>query len=929
MKINKIFLLFVFLFILKANGFALWGGGNISTASQTIACPGPVNFYDDGGTGSNYANSQDYTLTVTAGTAGQCLTVSFSAFNVESCCDYLKIYDGVGTGTLLANYAGSTVPASITSNSGSLTFVFHSDGSVNYLGWVATIGCVTCPPPPPPSTTMNNTAVSLTCPTSLVFYDSGGSGAPYSASESYTKTFTASGTSCVSYTFSAFDVESCCDKLYVYDGPSSASPLIGTYAGTTLPPNFTASGSSLTFVFTSDGSIQNAGWTATVSCANACSGAPSAGIGVASPAVSCSAFTTTLSLSGATMGCGINYLWYQANAIGGPYSAIGSTTTTATQTFAITGTKYFKCVLSCGVSTSTTAPITASINANYAGTGSYPISIPYSTTGQTTCGFINDITASNVANICGSSSYYTGEDVVYAFTPTVTSVFDATVTSTGSYMGMTLYNGCPTGTGVCVANAQGSAGTESFSGASGCTSAITVTAGVTYYLVLDSYAAPTCNPYDLNISATAAVASTVVPCNMAYTVSSPVFNFEAISGTVLPTTDDVLFSSVVLFGFPVCFDGLSFNGGYVASNAAFVFDAVPCFPNIQTSTYAAGGVSTGYSITAPAPTNSTSIPRNAILAPWHDINPALGGVIQYTVLGAAPNRRFILSFENIPMFSCGTSSPTIYHSSQVKIYETSNNIEIHVKQKKVCPGWNGGGAVLGLLNYNGTIYTPPVNATAHNVNTALTYTWTMTNTAYRFSTTCGASSTCGVTLPIGMKSFYGERVDKINNLYWETATEENLKKYKIQRSTDAINFIDIGQVTPNNFPSKYSFEDKNATVGIINYYRIAIYENDGTISYTSIVALGSGNNEILNASQIYPNPVNSSFSIALDSKQKGFATINVYDVFGRLVKSSANDVHGGVTQYEISVEDLKYGVYYVEVLNSFNEVISKQKFIKN
>ncbi len=661
-----------------------------------------------------------------------------------------------------------------------------------------------------------------------------------------------------------------------------------------------------------------------------CSGIPSAGTAVATPSANCGAFTTTLTLTGSSIGCGLTYLWYQSNAAAGPYTAIGSATSVSTQTYAIVAgvPKFFKCVLTC-VSSSTSAVISASVNAASAGAGSYSVSIPYSTSGKTTCGFGDDITATNVTNVCGSSSYYTGEDVVYIFTPTVTAAFSASVNSTGSYMGMNLYQGCPISGGICVANAQSSAGNQTFNSSS-CPSAVTVSTGVTYYLVLDSYASPTCNPYDLTITTSAVAASTVVPCNMAYTVSSPVFNFEAISGTVLPTTDDVLFSSVVLFGFPVCFDGFSFNGGYVASNAAFVFDAVPCFPNIQTTTYAAGGVSTGYTISGPAPINNTSIPRNAILAPWHDINPALGGVIQYTVLGAAPNRRFILSYENIPMYSCGTSSPTIYHSSQIKIYETSNNIEIHVKQKKVCPGWNNGQAVLGLQNFDGTIYTPPVNATVHNATASSPYNqWTMTNTAYRFSTTCGASSTCGLTLPIGMKSFYGERVDKINNLYWETATEENLKKYKIQRSTDAVNFIEIGQVTPNNSPSKYSFEDRNAALGVINYYRIATYENDGTYSYTSIISLGNGNNEILNASQIYPNPVNSSFSIALDSKQKGSATINVYDVFGRLVKSSNNDVHGGVTQYEIFVDDLKFGVYYVEVLNSFNEVISKQKFIKN
>lgn len=1131
--------------------------GNIKSGTETITCPGPVNFYDDGGSGSVYTASKDYTLTVTASTAGQCLTVSFTSFNTESCCDNLKIYDGVGTGTLLGTYAGTTLPPNTTSTSGSLTFVFHSDGSVQNAGWVGTIACSSCAPPPPPSTNMNNTNVSLACPTSLLFYDSGGSGSTYSASESFTKTFSASAGSCVSYTFSAFNTESGYDYLSVYDGPSTASPLIGIYAGTSLPPSYTASGTSLTFKFTSDGSGQYAGWTATVSCANACSGSPNAGTAVASPSTQCGPFTTTLSLTGATSGCGITYQWYHANSVGGPftsigaasssltqtfavsgtkyfrcvalcgaltsttsvitasinpntvgtgsypvtlpytvagqttcgfinditstnvanvcgstsyyggedvvyiftptvtavlnasvtssgtymgmnlyqgcplssgvcvsnaqssagnqslgcastvsagityylmldsyptptcnpysltmsldvctstpasgtaiaspsvncgpftttlsltgqgvgcsvnyqwyhsnlsggtYTAIGAASSASTQTFAITGTKYFKCVVKCGAFTSTTSVITVTINPNSIGTGSYPISVPYSANGQTTCGFINDITSANVTNVCGSTSYYTGEDVVYVFTPTVTSAFTASVTSSGSYMGLTLYQGCPTSSGTCVSYTQSSSGNQSLSSTAGCaSSAITVTAGVTYYLVLDSYANPICNPYNLAITTPALTGTTTVPCNMAYTASSTTYSFETFTGTTLPTTDDVLYNTYISFGFPVCYDGASYSGGYVASNSAFVFDAVPCFPNISSTTYAAGGVSTGYSITGPAPINGTSVPRNAILAPWHDIHPGLGGTIRYITTGTAPNRKTVISFENVPMYSCGTSSPSIYHSSQIKLFETSNDIEIHVKQKRVCPGWNNGGAILGLQNYNGTIYVPPVNATAHNVNAALTYTWNMTNTAYKFVSSCIGGGVCGVILPIGLKHFYGERVDKVNNLYWETATEKDINYYSVERSNDGVEFNEIGQVAANNLPSKYHFEDRNTIPGMIHYYRVIVKELDGTQSSTQIIALSSGNDEMLTVSELFPNPAAKSFMIGLDSKQKGQATINVYDVFGKVLSSSEYDVNGGVNQYTISVEDFAAGVYYVEVLNSFNEIITKQKLVK-
>lgn len=357
--------------------------GNINSSTQNITCPGPVNFYDDGGGAGNYTASKDYTFTATSATAGQCLVASFSSFSTEAGYDILKIYDGVGTGgTLIGTYSGTSIPPNATSSAGSLTFVWHSDGSTQGSGWAATISCTaTCAAAPPPSVNMNNTPFALSCPASVLFYDSGGSGATYSASENFTKTFTASAGSCVSYTFSAFNTESGYDYLSVYDGPTTASPLVGTYAGTSLPPSYTASGTSLTFEFTSDGSGQYAGWTATVSCANACSGSPTAGTAVASPSVQCGPFTTTLSLTGAASGCGITYQWYHSNASAGTYTAIGSASSISSNTFAVTGAKYFKCVVICGASTSTTSVINASVDPNYGGTGTNLVSLPYNVTG--------------------------------------------------------------------------------------------------------------------------------------------------------------------------------------------------------------------------------------------------------------------------------------------------------------------------------------------------------------------------------------------------------------------------------------------------------------------------------------------------------------------------------------------------------------------
>ncbi len=124
-------------------------------------------------------------------------------------------------------------------------------------------------------------------------------------------------------------------------------------------------------------------------------------------------------------------------------------------------------------------------------------SLPYTGTGLTTCGAGNELTSSNVTT-CGSSSYFGGEDLVFIFTPTSSGSITISLTSSSSWIGMMLYNGCPFigQGGACVDNIQNSGGSKTLT--------VTVTSGVTYYLVVDTWPSPTCIPsFDLTIPAPA------------------------------------------------------------------------------------------------------------------------------------------------------------------------------------------------------------------------------------------------------------------------------------------------------------------------------------------------------------------------------------------------------------------------------------------
>jgi len=108
--------------------------------------------------------------------------------------------------------------------------------------------------------------------------------------------------------------------------------------------------------------------------------------------------------------------------------------------------------------------------------------MPYTQT--LVCGGTNDITSANVTNACGSTLYYGGNESVYAWTPTA-SYTGVTIAYNGvSWSGIMLFAGCPTSGGTCVGQTQGSATSKTL------TVAGTITAGVTYYIVFDTWPTP-------------------------------------------------------------------------------------------------------------------------------------------------------------------------------------------------------------------------------------------------------------------------------------------------------------------------------------------------------------------------------------------------------------------------------------------------------
>ena len=100
------------------------------------------------------------------------------------------------------------------------------------------------------------------------FYDSGGANGNYQNNENKTTVITPLSGDYVTVNFLEFNLEGCCDRLTIYDGPNVNAPFLGEFSGSNLPGTFTSTHTTgaLTFKFRSDSSITRSGWNAEVSC---------------------------------------------------------------------------------------------------------------------------------------------------------------------------------------------------------------------------------------------------------------------------------------------------------------------------------------------------------------------------------------------------------------------------------------------------------------------------------------------------------------------------------------------------------------------------------------------------------------------------------------------------------------------------------------
>ncbi|MFZ4059169.1 MAG: SprB repeat-containing protein, partial [Ferruginibacter sp.] len=307
--------------------------------------------------------------------------------------------------------------------------------------------------------------------------------------------------------------------------------------------------------------------------------------------------------------------------------------------------------------------------------------------------------------------------------------------------------------------------------------------------------------------------------------------------------DDKFFDASSL-GFNFCFYGRTFTDLVVGTNCLVTFDITNALGCNHWSLGTASPIpftGTGAQCFTSCPTPSgVMYPRATIFGAYHDIyidGPSANKKMEFRVEGSAPARRAIVSFNEIPLFSCTNSLAT----HQIVIYEATGIIEIYLKDKPICNSFNSGRALVGIQNWerNDALAPPGRNLGQWGTNNM--------NEAWRFT-------------PDGATTLLDRAELLLNNTVVATGT--------LGTSANGTVAVDFGNICPPANNNDYVIKA---------YYRTC--DNDNTIfSVTDTVKINKTQTlnitgSVLNASCLpnatgtitITNPVGPTYQYSIDN----------------------------------------------------------------
>jgi hypothetical protein len=206
------------------------------------------------------------------------------------------------------------------------------------------------------------------------------------------------------------------------------------------------------------------------------------------------------------------------------------------------------------------------------------------------------------------------------------------------------------------------------------------------------------------------------------------------------------------------------------------------------------------------------------------------------------------------------------------------------------PGTN----FLIVLKFNVPNFYPPIRATLFQIQTDAT------------------PAPEGAALPVHFNSLDAKSVSNGVNITWNVGLEDNLYGYAVEKSTNGVDYVQIGFV-PAGGKTTYQFLDGAPAQGV-TYYRVKFVDNDGKYAYSTVAVLKGGKAVIVLSA--FPIPTKGTLTVHHATAFAG-SKINITSPDGQLIRSIVPV--SGTQETRVDLSTQRAGMYMIRFDNGRGE----------
>ncbi len=195
--------------------------------------------------------------------------------------------------------------------------------------------------------------------------------------------------------------------------------------------------------------------------------------------------------------------------------------------------------------------------------------------------------------------------------------------------------------------------------------------------------------------------------------------------------------------------------------------------------------------------------------------------------------------------------------------------------------------------------------------------------------TIGAYEKAELVLPVEIISFSADCIKEGVDLIWQTASEINSDYFVVEKSKDAMSWIEIDQILTagnSNEILDYKFMD-SSNKEVIEFYRLKMVDMDGSHKYSDVISVDC-KNEIKSKIVAYPNPVDNELIISVMSRDAGEYAVMINNSCGQMLYTKEVSVNQVTDEIRVNTECFPEGIYLLNIIDIKTGEMWMHKIIK-